>query len=76
MKEVEFSLILSNAERCYKGKTKWHFHILTPSCMFNQKKKFSIIFEEEGKKEQLVSSFDEKPLKQGEKLEALFYGRV
>jgi len=35
-----------------------------------------IIFENEKTKEQFVSFFDERPLKKGEKLEALFYGRV
>lgn len=76
MKEVKFEAVLKEAERCYKSKIKWHFHILTPTCMFNKENKFAIIFEEEGKKEHLFSLFDEKPLKQGEKLEALFYGRV
>ena len=76
MKEVKFEMLLKEAEECYKHKTKWHFHILTPTCMFNEKGKFVIIFEDETKKEKLFSSFEEKPLKQGEKLEALFYGRV
>lgn len=44
--------------------------------MFNKQKKFAIIFENEENKEQFVSLFDEKPLKNGEKLEALFYGRI
>ena len=76
MKHVNFENILKNAQKCYKEKSKWHFHILTPACMFNDKKKFAIIFENEQEKDKLVSFFDEKPLKQGEKLEALFYGRV
>ena len=76
MKQVEFSTILKSAEKCYKEKSKWHFHILTPSCMFNDKKKFAIIFEAEEQKDQMVSFFNKKPLKEGEKLEALFYGRV
>lgn len=76
MKEADFTVILKNAEDCYKNKVKWHFHILTPACMFNKKDKFAIIFENEKTRNQLVALFDEKPLKQGEKLEALFYGRV
>ena len=76
MKEVKFDVILKNAKQCYKIKSKWHFHILMPGCMFNNKKKFAIIFENEETKDQLISFFDERPLKDGEKLEALFYGRV
>ncbi|MBI2584051.1 MAG: hypothetical protein HYW25_05260 [Candidatus Aenigmarchaeota archaeon] len=76
MKEVDFDIILKSAERSYRAKVKWHFHILTPACIFNKEKKFAIIFEDEVSKEQLVAFFDEKPLKEGEKLEALFYGRV
>ncbi|MBI3190072.1 hypothetical protein HYZ41_00030 [archaeon] len=76
MKEVDFDVILENAEKCYKDNVKWHFHILMPTCMFNKKDKFAIIFENEETKEQLVSFFNERPLKDGEKLEALFYGRV
>ena len=76
MKEVKFDVILKNAQKCYKNKIKWHFHILMPTCMFNNKSKFAIIFENEETKEQLVSFFDERPLKDGEKLENMFYGRV
>ncbi len=76
MKEVDLSVILKNAEQCYKSKTKWHFHILMPSCMFNNQHKFAIIFENEETKDQMVSFFNERPLKDGEKLENLFYGRV
>jgi len=76
MKEAKFDVILENAQKCYKNKTRWHFHILMPDCVFNNQKKFSIIFENEETKEQMTTFFDERPLKQGEKLEALFYGRA
>lgn len=76
MKEVKFEAMLMEAEKCYKNKIRWHFHILTPACMFNKGNKFVVIFENEQTKEQLRCCFDEKPLKQGETLEALFYGRV
>ncbi|MBI4020959.1 MAG: hypothetical protein HY369_01835 [Candidatus Aenigmarchaeota archaeon] len=76
MNTVDFPALLQQAQRCAKGGVPWHFHILTPSCRFNAKKEFTIIFENEATKEQLASSFAQKPLAQGEKLEALFYGRV
>lgn len=77
MKEVEFSVILAGAQRCYQEKAKWHFHILTPTCSFNTLPgKFVIIFEEDSSPDKLFASYDEKPLGDGEKLEALFYGRV
>jgi hypothetical protein len=77
MKEVAFSAILEGAQRCYKEKKKWHFHILTPSCSFNTVPgKFVIIFEDEEKNEKIFTTYGERPLQDGEKLEALFYGRV
>lgn len=77
MREVDFSIILENASRCAGAKAKWHFHILTPTCSFNTiSGKFVIIFEEDGKSEKLFKTYAEKPLEDGEKLEALFYGRV
>lgn len=77
MREVEFSEILASAQRCYQEKMKWHFHILTPTCSFNTLPgKFVIIFEDDSKPEKLFASYTEKPLRDGEKLEELFYGRV
>jgi len=76
MKETDFDTILKNAEKCYKNKIKWHFHIRMPTCVFNKKDRLAIICENEKTKEHLVSFFDERPLKYCEKLEALFYGRV
>jgi hypothetical protein len=66
-KEVSFDVNLESAKKCYGNKTRWHFHILTPACMFNDKEEFAIIFANETAKEQL---------KQGEKPEELFYGRA
>lgn len=68
MKEVQFQGILKAAQDCYREKSKWHFHILTPECQFNKNEKFSIIFE--SSKTNLVSHFDQKPLKEGEQLDA------
>lgn len=76
MKEVNFDVILKNAQKCYHDKKAWHFHILTPTCVFNKWNKFAIIFEGETSAEHLVAFFAEKPLKEGAKLEELFYGRV
>jgi hypothetical protein len=77
MKEIEFDELLKIAEGFYKNKIPWHFHILTPKCIFNKaKNKFCIILENETSGDVFVTLYDEKPLKDGEKLEALFYGRV
>lgn len=77
MKEIKFDELLRKAEDFYKNKTPWHFHILTPKCAFNENEgKFCIILENESNGEVFVTFYNEKPLKDGEKLEALFYGRV
>jgi len=75
MKQVEISDIIEHAEECHRKKIKWHFHILTPDCTFNQKKKYSIVFENEKTGEQLITLFNEKPPRQ-ERLEILFHGSV
>ncbi|GEM_PF-2406955 len=85
MKQVEISDIIKNAEECHRKNTKWHFHILTPDCIFSKyltpkgvdslKKKYSIVFENEKSGEQMVAFFNEKPPRQ-ERLEILFHGRV
>ncbi len=77
MKEIKFDELLKIAEEFYKNKTPWHFHILTPKCIFNKNRsKFCIILENENTGEVFVTFYGEKPLKDGEKLEKLFYGRV
>jgi hypothetical protein len=77
MEEVPFDQLLARARACYTFKTKWHFHILTPTCHFNSGgTQYIILFENEVTGEKVQSSFSEKPLTEGQKLEELFYGRV
>jgi len=75
--KIDFSEMVKKAEGYYKNKTKWHFHILMPNCIFSEnKKKFTVILENEENGDVFVTYFDERPIKDAEKLENLLYGRV
>ncbi|MFH0837374.1 MAG: hypothetical protein V1870_04555 [Candidatus Aenigmatarchaeota archaeon] len=68
---------MKKAESYYKNKTKWHFHILMQKCIFStNKNKFTIILENEDNGDSFVTYFDERPIKDAERLENLLYGRV
>ncbi len=74
MKEIDFNELLEMAKNFHRNSIKWHFHVLMKKCIFNKnKRKFSIILENEDKKDVFVTYFDEDPKKYAEKLENLFY---
>ncbi len=70
LKEINKEQIVEKA----RGLIKWHFHFLTPNCIFNEKDKFALILEDEISKESFVCYFDERPTEL-EVLENLFYKR-
>ncbi len=75
--KIEFDKLLEKAAKFHGDNIKWHFHILTPTCSFNDNgETFSIILENDETGEKWTSLFASKPLREGEKLERLFYGRV
>ena len=77
MKKIKFNEMVKRTERYCKNKTKWHFHILMPKCIFNKnKKKFTVILENEENGNAFVCYFNKRPIKDAEKLENLLYGRV
>ena len=76
-KEMDFKKMVKRAEECCKNQIKWHFHILMPNCIFSEnKKKFTVILENEESEDVFVTYFDERPIKDAEKLENLLYGIV
>jgi len=74
IKEVKSEELVKKVRDVAKNKNKWHFHFLTPACIFNKSKKFAIVFENEETKETLVCYFDKRP-KELNIFENLFYGR-
>ena len=75
--KIKFDELLEKATKFHRDNIQWHFHLLTPTCSFNEDDdKFSIILENDETGEKWISLFASKPLREGEKLEKMFYGRV
>ncbi|MCX6742032.1 MAG: hypothetical protein NTX24_02550 [Candidatus Pacearchaeota archaeon] len=74
IKEIKSEEFVKKVRDVAKNKKKWHFHFLTPNCIFNYKNKFAIVFENEETKETCVCFYDKKP-KELNIFENLFYGR-
>lgn len=73
MREENIDTIISKAKELKNENKKWHFHMLSKDCHYNEHKgKFCIIFESEN--ETLFATFDEKPLEKAKKLADLMYG--
>ena len=74
MKEITFEEILQKARKYNYENKDWHFHFLTPKCIFNDKGKFVVILENSTDGEKFITLFDSKPTDL-ERLEAIFYRR-
>ena len=74
LKEINKEEIVKKVRELVANKQKWHFHFLTPNCIFNDKEKFALILENESKKKAHVCYFDEKP-EELKLFENLFYNR-
>ena len=72
--EIDNKEIVNKVRDITANKRRWHFHFLTPNCVFNDKEKFALILEDEDKKEHCVCYFDEKP-EELKIFENLFFNR-
>jgi len=71
---MKFEEILNKAKDYNKRGTNWHFHMLSPECMFNKRKdKFCIRLEDTDKHATYEAVFDSKPLAEAERLASLQY---
>lgn len=75
LKEINSKELIDKVRKVVELKEKWHFHFLTPDCIFNQNKKFAIVFENEETGEIKICYFDEKPKEELRICENLFYKR-
>ena len=76
MKKVSSKKILKTAEKLKKDGKKWHFHMLTPGCVFNEEKMFALILENSTDEEHLVHHSLKKPVDTGKKLVELLHGTI
>jgi hypothetical protein len=68
MKKTSLFRILGLAKKFAKDNINWHFHILSPGCVFNRNKKFSLILEDGEKDVQYIHLSLRRPSKTGQKL--------
>lgn len=74
MKAVSLLEIRKKANALSKSGKKWHFHILTPGCVFNKEKKFALVLENSSGGETLVNYSDTKQEREGKVLLELLHG--
>ena len=74
--EVSFSEIFRRARHYKKNNIPWHFHFLMPKCKYNNKRKYSIILENERTGENFIAFSSKGPINNAEKLENMFYDRA
>ncbi|MBU0757395.1 MAG: hypothetical protein KKF44_04965 [Nanoarchaeota archaeon] len=75
MKETTIQEIVRIAKELASSGKKWHFHMLTPDCMFNDNKdKHAFILEDEEKQEVYVTYSDERYMDEGKELVKLIHG--
>jgi hypothetical protein len=75
MRQVTIKKVISEAKELDKEGKKWHFHILTPGCVYNTKVKFALVLENSTDDKQFFAYTIRKPAKAGEKLVKLLHGK-
>jgi hypothetical protein len=75
MQEITIDEVMEKAKQLQKEGKKWHFHMLTPDCMFNEKKeKHAFVLENETDNEVFVVYSDERYMKEGQELVKMIHG--
>lgn len=69
--EVDYQVLLEKARELSRNDISWHHHYLPPECLLIDVEKHVIVLEFGNQKWQ--TTFDEKPLKQLEELENIFF---
>lgn len=75
MKELSIEEIEKKAELLNKEDKQWHFHMLTPNCMFNKKDKHAFVLENTSDSESFVFYSQERQMKSGKKLLQMLHGK-
>jgi hypothetical protein len=76
MEQVTIQKIKGVAKKLDNASKKWHFHILSPGCIYNQKVKFALVLENVSDDEQYVAYTVERPSKVGKRLVEMLHGKV
>jgi hypothetical protein len=75
MRATSIEEIMNKAREFNAHGKKWHFHMLTPDCMFNERKdKHAFVLENETDDEVFVTYSDERYMEQGKELVEMLHG--
>ena len=74
MIEMNARAIINEAKELVVEKKNWHFHLLTPGCVFNTKKEFALVLENTTDNRQIVNYSDKKQDEEAKKLLELLHG--
>jgi len=75
MQELPIFELMEKAREFQKSGKKWHFHILTPICRFNEiKNKHAFVLENESDRTAFVTYSEKRHFDQGKELVKLIYG--
>ena len=75
MKEIAIEQLISIAKKLHSDNKRWHFHMLTPDCLFNEKKdKHAFVLENEEKNDVFVTYSDNRYMNVGKELVKLIHG--
>lgn len=66
--------IVQKAKQFQSGGKKWHFHMLTPGCTFNDSKKHAFVLENTTDSEVYVTYSDKRYMAEGKELVQLIHG--
>lgn len=76
MKEVALETLVELAQKFHEEGAQWHFHTLTPDCVFNKRKdKFSFILENDTEQETYVAYSYTRQSSCCKELAKLLYGK-
>lgn len=75
MEEITIQELVSIAKKIHTERKKCHFHMLTPDCMFNERKdKQAFVLENETDNKVFVAYSDERYMEEGKELVKLIHG--
>lgn len=75
MKQISIDKLVSIAKEIHSKGKKWHFHMLTPKCQYNERKdEHAFVLENETDGEVYIAYSDERYMTQGKELVKLIHG--
>ncbi|UCD04565.1 MAG: hypothetical protein JSW73_02950 [Candidatus Woesearchaeota archaeon] len=77
MIEMTIEEMIERAKQLQAEGKKWHFHMLTPDCMFNENKtKNAFVLENETDEESYVNYSDDRHMREGQMLVKMLHGNA